>query len=144
MASTNTPLNNFSNQKENLIKPQQQNNLQSMDVNTIFVEKEENKSLDNKYTLTFLFYRILMPSLLIIILCGSIIPVSIIKKVKLYIKLLSIISGVIVSFILLIFSFNKLEIIKDKSNNKIIIKVINFLCFTKDIKDRFRKFSFLF
>ena len=145
MASTNTPLNNFSNQKENLINPQQQNNLQSMDVNTFFVEKEENKSLDNKYTLTFLFYRISVPFLLIIILCGSIIPVSLIKKVKLYIKLLSIISGVIVSFILLIFSFNKLEIIKDKSNNKIIIKVINFLCFPiKILKIDSENFHFYF
>ena len=134
----------ISNQNENLIKPQQQNNQQNIDVNKFFVESED-KPLDNTFILTFLLYRILVPCLIIFILGGSIIPVSIIKNVKLYIKLLSIMSGVIVSFVLLIFSMNKLEIIKDKSNNKIIVKVINFLCFPiKIIKIDYDNFHFYF
>ena len=103
-----------------------------MDPNYILLT--ESKSLNNKFILRFLCSRISVIFFLIIILCYSIIPVSTtLKKEKLYIKLLFIIPGVIASLILLIFSKNKLEIIKDKLNNKIIIKVINFLCFPNKI-----------
>ena len=47
------------------------------------------------------------------------------------IKLAIIMVGVILALLLLIFSNNRIEITKDKVNNKAIIKVINFLCFSK-------------
>ena len=60
-------------------------------------------------------------------------------------KILSRSLWVIPSLILLIASNNKIEIIKDKSNNKIIIKIINFLCFPKKtIKIDFENFHFYF
>ena len=142
MKSSDNPVIENSNQNENLIKPQQQNNQPNIDVNQFFFERNK-PSENNKYTITFLLYRILVPSLVIPLLCATIVPVTVVKGVKLYIKLISIFSGVIISLIALIFSMNKLEIIKDKSNNKIIVKIINFLCFpTKIIKLDIENFHF--
>ena len=131
-----------SNQNENLITPQQQTNQQNVYVNQFFVENS-NKPSNNKYIITFLYYGILVPSLVIILLLVSIIPVTVIESLDLVIKLISIIPGVIVSFLMLIFSYNKLEI--TKKNDKIIIKVINFLCFPiKIIKIYTENFNFNF
>ena len=121
-----------SNQNENLIKLQQEKSQEKMNVNQFFIESGNISSNNNKFILTFLCYRLTVSIFVIIFLSASIIPVLLIK-VKLYIKILSIISGIIISLLLLIFSNNKLEIIKDISNNKIIIKAINFLCFPTKI-----------
>ena len=141
-----TPYNSLTdnyNQNENLIKNQQQNNQQNIDVNQFFVESNTNTE-NNKYVITFLFYRILVPSLVVIFLIGSFVPITI-PEIDLYISLISMILGVILSLLLLIFSINKIEIIKDESNNKIIIKVINFLFFSKKIiKIDRENFHFLF
>ena len=55
---------------------------------------------------------------------------SVIEILDLYIKLISIIPGIIVSLLILIFSNNKLEIIKDKSNNKNNYKSNKFFIFS--------------
>ena len=122
----------YSNQNENLIKPHQENTQQRMNVNQFFIESENISSNNNKFILTFLTYRIIVPIFVIIFLSASIIPVVLIE-LKSDIQILSIILGVIISLLIIIFSNNKLEIIKDISNNKIIIKEINFLCFPKKI-----------
>ena len=122
----------YSNQNENLIKPHQENTQQRMNVNQFFIESENISSNNNKFILTFLAYRIIVPIFVIIFLSASIIPVVLIE-LKSDIQILSIILGVIISLLIIIFSNNKLEIIKDISNNKIIIKEINFLCFPKKI-----------
>ena len=143
MTST-TPYTELPNQNEYLFKPQQENNQQNIDINNFLVENKD-KSFGNKFILTFLIYRILMPFFIIPILCGFIIPISVIKNVKLYTRIIFIVSGVIISLIILINSNNKLEIIKDKSNNKIIVKLINFLWFPKIIvKIDFENFHFYF
>ena len=122
----------YSNQNENLIKPHQENTQQRMNVNQFFIESENISSNNNKFILTFFAYRIIVPIFVIIFLSASIIPVVLIE-LKSDIQILSIILGVIISLLIIIFSNNKLEIIKDISNNKIIIKEINFLCFPKKI-----------
>ena len=103
-----------------------------MNVNQFFIENENISSNNNKFILTFFAYRIIVPIFVIIFLSASIIPVVLIE-LKSDIQILSIILGVIISLLIIIFSNNKLEIIKDISNNKIIIKEINFLCFPKKI-----------
>ena len=122
----------YSNQNENLIKPHQEHTQQGMNVNQFFIENENISSNNNKFILTFFAYRIIVPIFVIIFLSASIIPVVLIE-LKSDIQILSIILGVIISLLIIIFSNNKLEIIKDISNNKIIIKEINFLCFPKKI-----------
>ena len=84
----------------------------------------------NKYVIRF--SPSLVATLISILLFISFIP-TLIPEMYLIIKVVSIILGVIISLLLLIFNIIKIEITKDKSNNKIIIKLINFLCFPKKI-----------
>ena len=73
-----------------------------------------------------------MPGTVSILLFASFIAI-LIPVIDLYIKIISIILGVVLSLLLLIFFIKKIEITKDKSNNKTIIKLINFLCFPRKI-----------
>ena len=143
MENKDNPLT--SNQNENLITHQPQTNQQNIDINQFFVEND-NESSDNKYiTISFLKYRVLVITLVIILLCVSIIPVSVLENLDSIIKYISIIPGVTVSLLMLLFSYNKLVITKDKSNNKVIIKVKNFFCCPiKIIKIYLENFRFNF
>ena len=96
----------------------------------------------NKYVIRF--SPSLVATLISILLFISFIP-TLIPEMYLIIKVVSIILGVIISLLLLIFNILKIEITKDKSNNKIIIKLINFLCFPKKTIKIYREnFHFTF
>ena len=145
MQTPDYPLTENYNQNENLIKNQQQNNQQNIDINQFFVqgniytEKEKNK-----YVLTYNYSRDIVVFFVFMLLIASVVLV-LIKGINIYFRLISIILGVIISLLLLIFSINKIEITKDSSNNKIIIKEINFLCFPKKIiKIDRENFHFIF
>ena len=139
MESSFTPFSEPTNQKEDLLKPPETKQLiyqQNIDVNQYFVEKENKSSeKENIFIITFPKCRAFVSFGIIIFLAGSIIPAIVIRKLKIYYRLIIILPGIILSLITLFFSKNKIEIMKDKSNNIAIIKLINFLCFTlKTIK----------
>ena len=123
------PLADDYNQNENLIKNDQLNNQQNLDVNQFFVEGIKNKE-NNKYVIRC--SPLLVVALIFIFLIISLV-LTLIPKMHLVIKVISITLGVVISLLLLIFNIVKIEITKNKSNNKIIIKLINFLCFPKKI-----------
>ena len=64
-------------------------------------------------------------------LIGSIIPAIVVRSVKFYIRIAIISPGVIITLILFAFGKNKIILIKDTSNKKVIIKLINYLYFPK-------------
>lgn len=77
-------------------------------------------------------------------LIGSIIPTIVVRSVKFYIRIAIISPGVIITLILFAFGKNKIILIKDTSNKKVIIKLINYLYFPKmKLKFRYRKYAFL-
>ena len=124
----NTP--NFIYQNENLIQSEQ-NIQQNINVNQFFVEKNHQSSIEyNKFVIKFTNNFLVYP-LSILILLGFIIPAMVIPKLDLFIKIAIISSGVIFSLMLMIFCVNKIILEKDISNRKVLIKVINFLCFPK-------------
>ena len=132
MELMNTPMNNnISNQNENLIQSEQ-NRQQNINVNQYFIEKNDQSSLEyNTYVIRFIFCNVLVYSLSIMVLFGCLIPVMVIPKLDLYLKITIISAGVIFSLILMIFCVYKIKLIKDTSNGKVIVKVINHLCFPK-------------
>ena len=132
MISSSSPYTENFNENENLLYTLQQSNQQNINSKLFFIESENNSS-ENKFILSFLFYLILVPICIIEFLYVTNVPISVIRDVKISLKILSRSLGAITSLILLIISNNKIGIIKDKSNNKIIIKEINFLCFSKKI-----------
>ena len=129
-----TPMNEMPiNSKEILINTNQleeQNKQKNIDVDRYFVEKPSPS--DNSFTITFLCYRILIITFSIIVLIPCTVTPLCLKNLDMSSKLLFISSGIIFTLVLLILSNNKLIIIRDTSNKKVIIKVINFLCCTKN------------
>ena len=129
MEFMNTPMNNISNQNENLIQSEQ-NSQQNLNVNQFFVEKSDQSSNDT-FIIRFICCNVLVYTLSILVLLGCLIPVIVIPNLDLYLRIVIGSSGVIVSLILMIFCVNKIKLIKDTSNGKVIVKVINYLCFPK-------------
>ena len=146
MEETITPFNEISNSKENLIypeEPEEQDNQEIYNVNQFFVdvkfpEKDDKfimTSERDKFIFTFNCCRVLIIVFTTIILSITIFLASGISSLKTGDRIIIILEGIILVLIILIFSKNRLEITKDKSNNKAIIKIKNFLCFTiKTIK----------
>ena len=132
-----TSFNENSNPKQNLIyseEPKEQINQEMLNVNQFFVENKNNKSPENeKFIIKFSSYCILVISLSAFILSGTIGSALTIKKLETEVRIIIISGGIILVLISLISFNNKLEIIKDKSNNKTIIKLKNFLCCTKKL-----------
>ena len=122
MELMNTPMNNnISNQNENLIQSEQ-NRQQNINVNQYFIEKNDQSSLEyNTYVIRFIFCNVLVYSFSIMVLFGCLIPVMVIPKLDLYLKITIISAGVIFSLILMIFCVNKIKLIKDTSNGKVIV-----------------------
>ena len=115
-----------------------QNNKQIKDINQFFIEEDNQQSNqiiknDNTFTIIFLKYRFIVIPITIIILLGFTLPALLIdeKILEQYAKIFLILSGVIISFIILKSSNNKITIKKDLENNRVQIKLINFLCFPK-------------
>ena len=121
---------NFICQNENLIKSEQ-NIQQNINVNQFFVEINDQSSKEyNTFVIKFTNYFLVYP-LSILVLLGCIIPAMVIPKLDFFIKIAIISSGVIFSLIIMIFCVNKIILVKDISNKKVLIKVINYLCFQK-------------
>ena len=121
------------NSKEILINTNQleeQNKQKNIDVDRYFVEKSSPSN--NSFTITFLCYRILVIVFSIIVLIPCTVTPLCLTNLDMSSKLLFISSGIIFTLVLLILSHNKLIIIRDTSNKKVIIKVINFLCCAKN------------
>ena len=144
MQNNITPLTEES-MNSNLINTNQlevQNKQKDVDVDQYFVE--ENSSQINSFTITFCAIRIAVISVSVIALCACTITPLSIKELDTLYKIIIISSGIIFTLILLMLFNNKLILIKDTSNKKVIIKVINFLCFVKKKNSfRYRKYSFL-
>ena len=132
MELMNTPMNAISNQNENLIQSGQ-NGQQNTNVNQYFVEKSDDKSSIeyNTFIIRFIGFNIVIYMLSILILLGLLIPAMVILKLDLYIRIAMISLGVIIALMLFIFSTNKIQLVKDISNGKVVVKVMNYLCFPK-------------
>ena len=125
------PMNNLSNIKENLIQPEK--DIQQNENNNHYLVETKDQSFGSN---TFIIkkticHHINVSMLIIIILLSSFIPALVIKKLELYIRILIISFGIILSLLFLIYFVNKIIIIKDISNKKVLIKLINYLCFAK-------------
>ena len=120
------------NTKQNLImtdQPEQQDNQNKEEVGQLFIE-QNNKS-SNKldiFTITFLICRVYAIGSSIVIFSTSFIFSYITREFNI---VFSIPLTVLFILVLLIFLNNKLLIIKDQANNKVIIKLMNFLCWPK-------------
>ena len=86
--------------------------------------------INDKIIIPFISYNILVILFSILILLISIL-LSILIYLEILYRISILIIGIIITFFILIFSNNKLVITKDESNNKVYIKVINYLCFPK-------------
>ena len=129
-----TPMNETPmNSKEILINTNQleeQNKQKNIDVDQYFVEKSSPSN--NSFTITFLCYLITVISISVTVLCIYTVTPLCIENLDIFSKILFISLGIIFTLVLLILSHNKLIIIRDTSSKKVIIKVINFLCFAKN------------
>ena len=132
MELMNTPMNAISNQNENLIQSGQ-NGQQNTNVNQYFVEKSDDKSSKeyNTFIIRFICRNIFIYLISISIFLGLLIPAIVIIKLDLYIRIAMISLGVIIALMLFIFSTNKIQLVKDISNGKVVVKVMNYLCFPK-------------
>ena len=98
------PLADDYNQNENLIKNEEQNNQQNIDINQFFVEGITNKKI-NKYVIRC--SPLLVLALIFILLIISLV-LTLIPKMHLVIKVISITLGVVISLLLLIFNILKI------------------------------------
>jgi hypothetical protein len=126
-----TPMNSISNQDENLIQSEQ-NMQQNENVNQNFVEKsDQSPEQSNTFVIRFIISNIIVYLLSLIVLIGCIILVIKNPQFDLYIRIAILLFGIIFPLILLIFCVYKIILIKNTSNRKVLIKVINYLCCSK-------------
>ena len=127
----NTPMNNLSNINENLI--QSENNIQQNENNNHYLVETKDQSFESN---TFIIEktkcnRICVSILIIIILLSSLIPAIVFYELELNIRIFIISFGIILSLLILFCLVNKIVIIKDISNKKVLIKLMNYLFFAK-------------
>ncbi len=104
----------------------------SSNVSQYFVEKSGQPYEQlNTFAIRFTLYNIFIYFFSIFALIGSIIPAIVVSSVKFYIRIAIISPGVIFTLILFAFGSNKIILIKDTSNKKLLVKLINYLYFTK-------------
>ena len=129
----NSPINNISNEKENLVTNSGQNIVQNSNIEQFLVEKKEQTSEDNnRFIVKFIYYYILVCVFSALLSCPILLGI-LSNKLGLYIRIIIILLGVIFEFMLLFFYNKKIIFLKDASKEKLIIKVINFLCFARKI-----------
>ena len=146
MKSENTPIYiDLPNYKENLITPSQpvqKKDPKNMNTDKFFIlEEKPSPDEPETITITFCYYRAGVIFLSIVLLPLSLLPIiSIVSTPEeerwdiitiLYKVILSLIF-VLIMLVLLIFSNNKIVVSKNKIEKKVIINVINFLCFSKE------------
>ena len=126
-----TPMNSISNQDENLIQSEQ-NIQQNENVNQNFVEKsDQSPEQSNTFVIRFIISNIIVYLLSLIVLIGCIILVIKNPQFDIYIRIAILLFGIIFPLILFIFCVYKIILIKNTSNRKVLIKVINYLCCSK-------------
>ena len=131
MELLNTPMNDISNQNENLIQSEQ-NKVQNINVNEYFVDKNDQSSKEySTFDIKFICCSVFVYLLSIFVILGCLIPVMVLPNLDLYLRIAICSPGVIFSLILMFFCVYKVKLIKDTSNGKVIVKVINHLCFPK-------------
>ena len=113
-----TPMNDLSNHKENLIQSEEQQKQEIF--NKCFYEKNEQLTKEfNKFIINFNISRHILVSILtLLILLGPILSSILIQDIKLLIKIVIISIGVIFSLLTLFYFVSKIELIKDLSNKK--------------------------
>ena len=139
------PLKEDLNSKEYYNKPSQTNkpNNDIFNVNDFFIEENKqnldtvnnNKNItslgDDKFIIPFSYYPLSSIIISLSILLFTISLFFFLKELEIYQRILIPIAGIIITLIIFIFTNNRLEIIKNDSDNKVIIKIINLLCFAK-------------
>ena len=132
MEFMNTPMNNILNQNENLIIQSEQNKAQNINVNQYFVENNAQSSKEySTFDIKFDCSNIIAYTLSIVFILACLISVIVVSNLDIYLRIAIGILGVIFLLILMRLYAFKIKLIKDKSNGKVIVKVINFLCFPK-------------
>ena len=124
-------MNSISNQDENLIQSEQ-NIQQNENVNQNFVEKsDQSPEQSNTFVIRFIISNIIVYLLSLIVLIGCIILIIKNPQFDIYIRIAILLFGIIFPLILFIFCVYKIILIKNTSNRKVLIKVINYLCCSK-------------
>lgn len=132
----NNPLdeNLFSNENYT----QMNNNKKEINPNDFIIEdKKKHSDKNENYNENEIFivgfrcsHHIIRYSFIVIIILLSFIP-KLIYPDNLYMFLPIFALGIITSLFICYYSYRKIEIIKDISNKKVIVKFINYLCLTK-------------
>ena len=86
---------------------------------------------DDKFIIPFSYYPLSSIIISFSILLFTISLFFFLNELEIYQRILIPIAGIIIILIIFIFTNNRLEIIKNDSDNKVIIKTINLLCFAK-------------
>ena len=130
MELENNAIINISNQNENLLPPEQ-NKQKNINPNQYFVDKRVQSSRENNtFNIRFFYCNLIVCSVSFFLLSVSIFPMFVIPNLDYYLRLaFASTLGIIIPLILLVFCHYKIKLIKDTSNGKLIIKVINYLCF---------------
>jgi hypothetical protein len=120
----NTPLVSDSNENETQTEQNKQHN---EGVNQLLNEKNGQLS-EETFIIKFFYLPIVFIASIISIILTLI---AIFGEFNLWFRIFLPIFGVIFSLILLYIYVNKIILVKDSSNKKILIKVVNYLCLTK-------------
>jgi len=121
----NTPMNDYSNKNENLVQTEQK---KQKNVNITPFPKEKNGSFSGQtFNIEFIYKPIVIIGFIILIIF---IILAIFIELDIYGKILMPLSGFIQLLIIMIIFPKKIVLEKDILNKKIILKRINYLCFT--------------
>ena len=125
MEFMNTPMNDYSNKNENLIQTEQK---KQQNVNITPFPKEKNGSFSGEtFIIEFIYKPIIIIGFIILIIF---IILAILIELDIYGKILMPLSGFILLLIIMLIFPKKIVLEKDILNKKIILKRINYLCFT--------------
>ena len=145
MQTSDTPYTETFTPNENLIKANQEYNQQNSNINQYFVESEKKLARVNKISLKVSACQFYIYFFLLVFIMATTAIILAVDYLNLFGKISRIIHGVTFSLIILICFTNKIQITKDYSNNKIVIKILNYLCFPKKtIKIDTENFNFAF
>jgi hypothetical protein len=124
-----TPINSTSNQNECLIQSAP-NRQQNLNVDQFFVENTvQSFEQLNTFVIKSTPWAVIILSILVLL--GCTIPALVIPGLVYYLRIIIISPGVIISLLLFTCCKKKIILIKDTSNRKVLIKVMNYLCFPK-------------
>ena len=129
----NSPINDVSNEYENLVINSEQNGPQNLNDDEFSFENRSQSSEDNKRFIIKFKCRYFKICIYSILLSYFILFAIAASNSDEYGKIFIFLLGVILELMFLFFHNKKIVILKDISNKKVIIKVINFLCFARKI-----------